>query len=146
MMMKTISIITILLILPFPLANALQQPIIADVTCLLTNVAPYYDCSEVLLIVVFDQTFPPRYNWIEDRFYAQDLNDPDIDPAYAIAYRHMPIPRDGSWDNQSYTQFFMIILGNEYNTPNLGKYDKGDMTPFEHEIKHIKCDCSWHPE
>ena len=92
--MKFLLIVIVLSML-IPSAYAIQQPIVADATCLLIDVAPYYDCNEILLIVVFDQKYPPRYNWVQDSWYEQD---PDTE-SLGSAYRYMPIPDNLSWND-----------------------------------------------
>lgn len=144
MMRKTISIIIILLILPFPLASALPELYIADVSCNLIEIYPYYDCSEILVILVYDVRYPPRYNATTDTFFAQIEGE---SKSLGFAYYNYPLPKDSLWDGirQFANYLNVIIVGNTHDQPGIGLYDTDIMTPLMHEIKHIKCKCGWHP-
>lgn len=138
----TISVFFLLFFIPTA-AFAGHEPIIGQLACNLIWYPPYYDCREVLVILVFDQRYPPYYNSDTDTFFQQST---DEDRDLANAYFNVPNPTNSSWINiGNKTKFNMIILGDTYKDTGVSRFDAPHHTPVWHEIKHIMCLCGWHP-
>lgn len=129
-----------------PSVYAIQSPMLINVTCILTDYKPYYNCDIPLVIVIFDQRYPPEWMWETDTWVEQD-QDAEECCWFGQAYWEQPVPEN--WDTftiLNITEFSMIVLGNTYNQTGMGTYDlKEYWTPLTHEIEHIKCRCTWHP-
>lgn len=138
----TISVFFLLLFIPISVFS-LTEEVMFDITCDLTNYAPYYDCSTPLVLIVFDMRYPLEWDYKTNEWYEQNFTN---GLSYGMAYWNQYVPAELNNGTQS-NIFSMIVLGNTYNQTGIGKYDaEENLTPLTHEIKHITCKCRWHPE
>jgi len=143
--MKTIIYFLIVSLLLLPLtsvayADHLRTPWFAQVSCTWIAYYPFYDCTQALIILIFDERNPPRYNVTSDRFIPQD---PD-EPALAYAYYNKDVPINATWFGKARI-FDLIILGEAYNWYGVNDDPESHSTLW-HEIRHIICSCNFHPE
>lgn len=107
-----------------------------QVICSLTNNEPYYDCSEL---------------WIIGSINSELITDPSGQSVYGFAVigeknitgdlsicNFIPETKD---IDPSLCKMKWAIVGNNSND---GCYLGICLTPLEHELKHLKCDCNWH--
>jgi len=122
---------------------ALHNVIDFQVMCDLTDYEPYYNCDRPLLFIVFDQRYPPEWDWKTNLWVEQKPEDEN--KFFGQAYWNQYILAEFNNGTDS-IKFNMIVLGNTYDQKGIGKYDNEEnLSPLTHEIKHIKCKCKWHP-
>ena len=136
-------VISLLLIslVPITYADHLRDPWFAEASCTWSANYPFWDCSEPLIILIFDERNPPRYNITSDRFIPQK----ESEPALAYAYYNKEVPENGTLYLKGFKTFDLIILGNTYNETGINDMDEEYHTTLWHEIRHIKCSCNFHP-
>jgi len=142
--MKIIILLVTSLILlsmvPIAYADHLRMPYFASVSCTWMAFYPFYDCNQPLIILIFDERNPPRYNLTSDRFIPQEEDE----PALAYAYYNKEVPLNATWFGE-YDTFDLIILGYSYNWYGVND-DPEYHSVLWHEIRHIICSCNFHPE
>ena len=132
-----IPLIIMLILIP----NIIVAGVVSEYSekiCSPTEITPYYNCDEPTFLVLWDVQIPPRYNWNNDIFYFHDNSTYLASTVYNIP--HEPTVAD------NFTMYNVIILGNTHSEMNVGEYDEPGVTPLAHEIRHVKCKCTWHPE
>jgi len=107
-------------------------------TCTPTDNDVGYTCEEKTKYFIFDSVHVPRYNSTDNSFY---IDEDRLDSLGAATY----------YDGMGGLPFFddvtsVIVLGDTHGGPGQGKYDEDWKTPLMHEIQHVKCKCSWHPD
>lgn len=108
----------------------------AQVICSLQKAYPHYDCSERWVVVNVDTPY---------------FDDPTGQTVYGFAIiGESPIPPELSVCNfypafkeldPSICDLRWAQVGTNLND---GCYLGICLTPLEHELKHLKCDCNWH--
>ena len=134
-----VSLILLIPLVPIAYADHLRTPWYTSVSCTWSAFYPFYNCSQPLFIVIFDERNPPRYNVTADRWMAQDPDKPALAYAYYNKQAHFNTTGFGS------DTFDLIILGYGYNWYGVGDDPESHSTLW-HEIRHIKCSCNFHPE
>ena len=128
-----------LIFIPFADAKHISEPF-KQVQCSLISEEPYYDCSQPLIITVFDTKFPPLYNVTTNEWYLQ----PDNGPHY-LAYAYYNIINDAAIKMGLVYGFDAIVLGN-MTMSWITEGGNANETMLAHEIRHVICECDFHPE
>lgn len=132
-----IPLIIVFVLIPNIIAGGIVSQY-AEKICTPTEIEPYYDCDEPTFIVIWDVLHPPQYNYTNDSFYINKTSTHLAAATYNIP--HTPTVAD------NFSRYNVINFGYTYNETGLGKYDEPEVTVVAHEIRHIKCKCTWHPE
>lgn len=107
-----------------------------EIICEIIKKEPFYNCNEKWIIIFVDQITiqDPLTNWVlgyavHDKYIIN--NEMSICNFYP-GFREMGL---------QYCDMEWIGIGSYDND---GCYSGRCLTPLQHEIKHLQCDCDWH--
>ena len=130
-MLIVVSLILGIMYVEWANAENIPEPILEQTECNLIRDAPFYDCSEFLLIIVFDVLYPPHLNMDTNEWEPTQL-------AYGTVYPDL-------YDTKTGKKGSILVIGNS-TEPTGYEEDESFTTVLQHEIRHVICKCDFHPE
>ena len=107
-----------------------------EIFCSITKSAPFYNCDEKWIIIFVNEITiqDPLRNWVLGYAIHEEF----------IQNYEMSICNFYSGFREMGLQYCDMEWGGIGSYDNDGCYSGRCLTPLQHEIKHLQCDCDWH--